>query len=112
MSAPTFAKRRPLPLVEVEVDTDPGHPLLNATNSYLREYLLGTCPVIVTREFGLWHLSISHPARYPTWDEVAEARYRILPPGLTFVMPLPPIGRYLNMHPNCFHLFQSSESFA
>lgn len=24
-----------------------------------------------------WHLSISHPLRYPTWDEIKEARYSL-----------------------------------
>src|SRR3954452_7604681 len=39
-----------------------------------------------------WHLSISHrtndvparPGRYPTWDEIAHARYELLPADMTF----------------------------
>jgi len=62
--------------------------------------------VIVTREFGNWHLSIAHPLRYPTWDEIAEARYRILPDGVTMALLLPPRAEYVNVNPNCFQLFQ------
>jgi hypothetical protein len=28
---------------------------------------------------GAHHLSISHPYRYPTWDEIYTARYGLLP---------------------------------
>jgi hypothetical protein len=42
--------------------------------------LLWECTVIVTRaEATGWHLSIAHHARYPTWDEISQARYRLLP---------------------------------
>lgn len=54
----------------------------------------------------LWHLSISHPERYPTWDEVADARYELVPAEVTMAMLLPPPEQYLNEHPYCFHLWQ------
>jgi hypothetical protein len=50
-----------------------------------------------------WHMSISHPHRYPTWDEQKEARYELLPRDAYFVSILPPESDYLNHHPNCFH---------
>lgn len=53
-----------------------------------------------------YHLSISHQARYPTWDEIAEARYKFLPDALTFAMVLPPKGEYVNVHENTFHLHE------
>lgn len=53
-----------------------------------------------------WHLSISHPQRYPTWDEIHAARYGLLPDEVTMGMLLPPRGEYVNIHPNCFHLWQ------
>lgn len=56
------------------------------------------------------HLSISHPARYPTWDEIAEARYKFLPDALTFALYLPPKAEYVNLHPNCFHLHEVHDS--
>lgn len=56
-----------------------------------------------------WHLSISHPSRYPGWDEIKDARYSLLPLGLTFAQILPPPGEYTNIHRNCFHLWEIEE---
>ena len=56
-----------------------------------------------------WHLSISHPSRYPTWDEIRDARYDLLPDGCTMAMLLPPKGEYVNLHRNCFHLHEIKE---
>lgn len=63
--------------------------------------------VIVAWEPGRgWHLSISHPKRYPVWDEIRDARYDLLPDACTMAMLLPPKGEYVNLHPNCFHLHE------
>jgi hypothetical protein len=53
-----------------------------------------------------WHLSISHPSRYPTWDEIRDARYALLPDDVTMAMLLPPQREYVNLHKNCFHLHE------
>lgn len=61
-----------------------------------------------------WHLSISHvtnhlpprPGRYPTWDEIAHARYELLPAELTFALLLPPADEYVAVHPTTFHLHE------
>lgn len=78
----------------------------------------GLLMVIVAREFGKWHLSISHrlriigpggyaiPGRYPTWDEIAHARYALLPDELTFGILLPPKAEYVNLHSTTFHLHE------
>jgi hypothetical protein len=58
-----------------------------------------------------WHLSISHvtghdpprPGRYPTWDEIAHARY---PADRTFALLLPPAEEYVAAHPTTFHLHE------
>lgn len=73
-------------------------------------YRWGECKVLVSgeeerKQIG-WHLSISHPDRYPTWDEIYSARYALLPAEAYMVMPLPPPEEYVNIHKNCFHLFQ------
>ena len=60
-------------------------------------------------ELNLWHLSISHPDRYPTWDEIADARYALIPDDVTMAMLLPPSGEYVNAHEHCFHLWQIDE---
>lgn len=55
---------------------------------------------------GLLHMSISHPKRYPTWDEILRTRYKFFPETVELVMYLPKQSDYVNVHPNCFHLFQ------
>ena len=73
-------------------------------------YELGDCTVIVGREGDplLWHLSISHPGRYPTWDEIKVARYRLLPDEVMMALLLPPSGEYVNVpeQDNVFHLWE------
>ena len=75
---------------------------------------LGSCRILVsqdpTTERGIertrWRLSISHPARYPKWDEIKEARYKFLPAEITVALILPPPSEYVNVHQNCFHLHE------
>jgi len=58
----------------------------------------------------LLHLSISHPTRYPTWEEIKAARYDLMPHDVMVAMLLPPPADYVNIHPNCFHLWELRES--
>ncbi len=51
------------------------------------------------------HLSISLSHRYPTWDEILDARYTFFPDTQEVVQVLPPKSEYVNMHRNCFHLW-------
>lgn len=75
--------------------------------AFLRAYRAGLLTCFVSREEGIgWHLSISHASRYPTWDEIADARYKFVPDEVTMAMMLPPRGEYVNIHPHCFHLHQ------
>jgi len=71
-----------------------------------RAYRLGECLVFVGVSEDGWHLSISHPSRYPTWDEIKAARYQLTPHNITMAMILPPPNEYVNIHENCFHLWQ------
>ena len=71
-----------------------------------RTYHLGGCRIFKSHEPQGWHLSISHPSRYPSFDEIAEARYQLLPDDVTMAMIFPPRGEYVNLHENCFHLFE------
>jgi hypothetical protein len=72
-----------------------------------RAFKFGQCSVIVGQEKGRWHLSIAHPRRLPTWDEVREARYRFTPKEATMVMVLPRPEQYVNIHQYCFHLWET-----
>lgn len=66
------------------------------------------CTVLVAREPAGWHLSIAHSERYPTWDEIADARYALLPDEIYAAVILPPKAEYVNLHDNCFHVRQVS----
>lgn len=72
----------------------------------VRVFMMNGARVIVTVEPDGWHLSISRHDRDPTWDEIATARYRLLPQMLTFAMYLPPLADYVNLHPHTFHLYE------
>jgi hypothetical protein len=107
---PSYAERKPLPLAEVPADDVLAGAMINEFNSYLRIYKLGNCKVIITKDFGRWHLSISRQDRYPSWDEIAEARYRLTPRDVRMVLELPPIHEYVNIHSNCFQLIEVRET--
>jgi len=66
----------------------------------------GSLKIIISEDAGRLHLSVSHPLRYPTWDEIKEIRYKYLPNEKTFGILLPPKEEYVNVHPNCFHLWE------
>lgn len=80
----------------------------------VERYMIGNCQVFVTLEPAghggllLWHLSISHPRRHPTWDEIKWARYRLLPHGLNFAIFLPPPDEYVNVpeQDHVFHIWE------
>jgi hypothetical protein len=62
------------------------------------------------KEEGHWHLSISHPYRYPTWDEIYTARYDFLPSEINAAIILPRKTEYVNIHPNCFHVHELKDA--
>jgi len=72
-------------------------------------YRWGEVSACVAKEMGKWHLSISHPRRHPTWNEIYTAWYDLVPgAGSEFegAMILPHKTEYVNLHPNCFHVHQ------
>lgn len=87
------------------------------TSVYQRNVHDGHLTALVAEEPHGWHLSISHrtnhhqprPGRYPTWDEIADARYALLPTDLSVVMHLPPPDQYVALHDTTFHLHEHPE---
>ena len=74
-------------------------------------YTAGEMHQIVNNEGRRWHVSVSAAGRYPTWDELADARYDLLPArGLDMAMILPPLEDYVNLAPGTglevFHLWE------
>lgn len=82
--------------------------------AWQREVRGGHLSVFAGPEPGGFHLSISHrisnnhptPGRYPTWDEIHDARYRFAPLDVTMAMLLPPQDEYVNIHATTFHLWE------
>ena len=53
-----------------------------------------------------WHLSVSHPFRHPTWDEISDARHALLPEDVVLCVPFPPRAWWVSIHQHCFHLWE------
>jgi len=86
--------------------------LASAMEKDVRAFSFGDCIVFVgSTEHDGWHMSISCSDRYPTWDEIAHARYTLLSDDLNMVMMLPPHNEYVNLHNNTFHLYEAPKSF-
>lgn len=75
-----------------------------------RYYRMGRATILLSPPFPEmdmgWHMSISRPDRYPSWDEIAKARYELIPNETEMVMHLPPRGDYVNLHNFCFHIHE------
>lgn len=62
-----------------------------------------------------WHVSISFRnhkgeyTRYPSWDELVHAREHLLPAEFGYVMHLPVMEEYVNVHQTTFHLHEFPE---
>jgi hypothetical protein len=69
-------------------------------------YTMGGCTITVGHSAAGWHLSIFAAHRYPTWDEVAKARYALIPDDVTMGMLLPPKAMYVSLHPTMLHLWE------
>ena len=65
--------------------------------------------IMVSIDDGMWHLSISHKNRYPTFDEIRDARYKYIPDEVTMAMIYPPKAEYINVCETCFHLWEIKE---
>lgn len=109
--SPQPLTRQRSPWTEIGAVTLPGLP--GSAIHHERRVHDGNLRAFIADEPGIgWHMSLSfvdhrgRPSRYPTWDELAHARYELLPADLDFVMHLPPTDGYVAIHPTTFHLHQ------
>ncbi len=74
----------------------------------------GECKVLISPPFGMngYHMSISHKTRYPTWDEVRDSWYALIPNSNNRIgaMILPNKKDYINIHPHCFQVHELKEN--
>lgn len=80
---------------------------------FLRWVSDGHLRAIRSQDDGLWHLSVSHwprkatrAPRYPSWDELAHARYELLPQNVNVCLYLPPPDQFVNVSDTTFHLWE------
>jgi hypothetical protein len=71
-----------------------------------RAFRMGGCHILVSRQKVGWHLSVSHPERLPTWEEMRDARYTLVPDQATMVLLLPPKSEYVNVHEFCLQMYE------
>lgn len=61
--------------------------------------------VFISVEDGRWHLSVSanHTLGY---YELKEIRYKFMPNDMEVAQIFPPREEFINLHENCFHLYE------
>lgn len=107
--------RRPLtrPRSQWEPIKAPPLPSTVEPKAWERRVHDGALRAFLTNDPGQgWHLSVSHVShlgsgiRYPTWDELADARDALTDPHVEFAMILPRVSEYVALHDTTFHLHE------
>lgn len=65
--------------------------------------------IIAAHEPTGWHISVTGPMRYPTWDELRDIAWAIRPKQ-AFSILIPPRSEgteYLNLQGHCIHLWEA-----
>lgn len=55
----------------------------------------------------LLHVSATCAERYPTWEELVAVRGAFFGDGVDAMMMMPRQVDYVNLHPNCFHIWET-----
>lgn len=65
--------------------------------------------IVINNEDGLWHLSVAakHPLGY---FEIKEIRYKFMPNDMQVAQIFPPREQFVNVHHNCYHLFELNDN--
>lgn len=71
-----------------------------------RAFVMGRCRIFVSKQRAGWHLSVSREDRLPTWQELRDARYALVPDEATMALLLPPKAEYVNLHEFCFQMYE------
>lgn len=59
---------------------------------------------------GWEHVSVSHPSRCPTWEEMCKVKEMFWRDDETVVQFHPRKERYYNVHPYCLHLWKMADT--
>jgi hypothetical protein len=79
-----------------------------------RRFMCGPLAALVGREPVVegdlrWHISVSCAERLPHWHELVDAAHA-LRPGVVFVIGMPPRSWWINVHPYCLHLWETTDA--
>lgn len=80
-----------------------------ATNVKIYNMDTGCTVFYCVEKDGKEHVSISHRKRLPNWNEVKYVRYELMKPDVKVAQILPPKSEYVDVHTNCFHLWELSD---
>jgi len=81
--------------------------LIKSPVPHAQAFALGNgITIFRSHENGSWHLSIAHPKRNPSWKELHDIRYDLVPEDAYMALILPPRREYVNLHEHCFHLWE------
>lgn len=71
-------------------------------------FRFGDILVIVSHseEEGGWHLSMSKKKSLPTYEEIKDMRYKLLPNRIYACEIFPPRTEFVNLHEFCRHLWE------
>ena len=58
----------------------------------------------------LKHISVSRSDRFPTWEELLKAKEYFIG-DVDAMMVMPSRKDYVNLHKNCFHIWQTPEKW-
>ncbi len=79
-----------------------------------KSYRRGQCVIMISppTETTGWHMSISCRARNPSWEEIRDAWYTLVPDAdnKSACMILPRKVDYINIHNYCFHVHEMDKN--
>lgn len=67
------------------------------------------CVVIISKDAGLWHMSMSRKDRLPNYDEMKTARYQFFPDLDYMIQIFPPKQDFVNVYQFCLHLWEPKD---
>lgn len=59
----------------------------------------------------LLHVSVSRPDKYPSWDEIVQVKLHFFGDMKDSMMLIPKRTNYVNVHKNCFHLWECPQEW-
>lgn len=74
-------------------------------NSTMRVFRMGECQIIFANEMRQWHISVTCEQRYPTWDELRDIGWALVPGKKLYIEVPTQQEPYLNAHPFCLHMW-------